>query len=118
MFKRMVKRMIKNSERPYLVKVIDYSTVKNLNVNYTNETGRTLVVLVSCIFETLVNTDFATVRGYVDGVSVAHGGIPAPTVSKLMLQVSVFVPPGSVYRFESYDGGSGHSYRTRWIEAY
>ena len=110
--------MIKNSNRPYIVTVKEMSASRSFRTDYINTTGRTLIVSLTCKFETLVNTDFCMLHGRVNGVIAGDIGINTPIVTKSFLQLIVFVPPGSTYNMYNYIQGTGAVTLRKWTEAY
>ena len=114
---RVVRKLIKNSEIPYIVKVQDFTGSRAANTNYTNNTGKTLIVNITCQFNTTAAPSFARFWSEIDGVVNGISGVE-DIQGKFYMPLTFLVPPQSVYKIGF--GVSAGSFLNihKWIEAY
>jgi len=109
--------MIKNDTRAWIVRVQNVTASRNLDVEYTNQTGRTLFVQVSLRCQTLLNTDVALAAIIVSGISVHVFGHQL-FVADITQSVSFVVPPGAKYKIVNGATGTGSLTKIGWTEAF
>lgn len=119
----VVRRLISNSEIPYIVKVQDVTGSRAPVTVYTNNTGRTLIATVTWRFETIVVNDKAWALSWVNGNNVCYTGMSpgtfgAAVVGIIYLSAVIFVPPGNTYHITHSVAGGGNVNMVKWIEAY
>lgn len=108
--------MISNQSMPFVSVINDVTSTKSIDFDYTNNTGKTLMVVVSGAFQTVAGGDVARFDGKVNSAEVARAGIYTVGISYIPLVM--FVPIGSTYRISKYTAGTGTAVVRRWIEAF
>jgi len=102
----------------------DYlSLTKALNTTYTNNTGKTLFVTVSCICAAPAIGDLAYFIARVDGAYDVDGGGYGSGAVTIAMASAIFsltytVRPGQTYRINTMTFGTGAVTLREWLEAY
>lgn len=111
-----------NTQAPWSVTIVDIVTLSRaFNVDYVNNTGKTMFVMVTVIHHVEALNDYATVGADVDtwnvatsSLSAGAAGINLDTVASLVFAVM----PGSTYKLVQSVGGTGVNALDRWVESY
>ena len=105
--------------RPVKAKMNDVTATRAFGTDYTNNTGRPLLVIVavSCIRISGAAL-YAYITGFVNGVNVAWGGLMSQTDNpdSGYDTIVLMVPPGIVYRVNEYEAAGCTVDLARWIE--
>lgn len=110
--------MIKGAINNFIQSVNDVTASRALTTTYTNNSGRTLYVIVTMQHSITVANGSAFVTGVVVGISAVISGILQGAAGHQTYQECVFfVPPGATYRVNT-QVVNGTNTMTSWIEAY
>lgn len=110
-----------NTQPPYNISVVvDVTASRALNVDYTNNTGKTMFVhaTVRCTTGAAPNLAIATIL--VDGQPKNNAGYEtgSPTDMNTYFELVAPVPPGSRYMVGNGTSGTGNVELYSWVEAY
>lgn len=111
-----------NTQAPWNVTKVDIVTLtRAIHVDYTNDTGKTMFVMIEGIMHVEALNDYATFGADVDTWNVAGISLSSATIGLNLDTIGMMVfavMPGSVYRISASQSGTGAYAIARWTEAY
>ena len=109
-----------NTQPPYnVVLSVDETASRDFNIDYTNNTGRTMFVTITTNFTTPNAGEVARITGWAGGAQKGVVGITGGIAGlAIQCEQNLVVKPGEVYKSNKVITGAATATLVKWIETY